>query len=161
MADGGKRSHLGFWVGGLAGTQDSPPISNDGGWRSRFGFWLGGFAGASVTPVPPPPPAATPSGGWVYDPFSRRRRRRDEDDEPPPPPAALPWQPPDPAAPAVDLAALDARIAALAEQIRQSSRGRKRMRERLAIMERERAIAVRMADWRRRVADDEDWFMLS
>lgn len=148
---------LGFAASGVA----APDTGAQGVMPFPFGL-LDGASDPSTPVPPPPPPPPTAVGGWVYDPFSRHRKRRDEDDEPEPPP--IPAEPtpvlrePEPA---VDLAALDARISALAEQIERSRRGRKRMRERMAELQRERAIAARMADWRRRIADDEEWFMLS
>lgn len=107
-------------------------------------------SGATPTPTP------TPVGGWVYDPYSRRRRKRDDDDEPP---AAVPVSVPD--APRVNIAALDRRIEALAEQIKQSRRGRKRLREQLRALEIERSMQAAIERRYRLLRDDDDWFLLS
>lgn len=97
-----------------------------------------------------------PSGGWVYDPYSRRRRRRDDDDEPPP---SVPVIVPD--RPRVDIAALDAKIAALGEQIQRSRRGRVKLREQLRALEVERAIQIGLERRLRLLRDDDEWFLLS
>lgn len=119
-----------------------------------FGL-LDGASDTGVTPTPTPTPTA-PSGGWVYDPYSRRRRRRDDDDEPPP---SVPVIVPD--RPRVDIAALDAKIAALGEQIQRSRRGRIKLREQLRALEVERAIQIGLERRLRLLRDDDEWFLLS
>lgn len=119
-----------------------------------FGL-LDGASDTGVTPTPTPTPTA-PSGGWVYDPYSRRRRRRDDEDEPPP---SVPVIVPD--RPRVDIAALDAKIAALGEQIQRSRRGRVKLREQLRALEVERAIQIGLERRLRLLRDDDEWFLLS
>lgn len=119
-----------------------------------FGL-LDGASDTGVAPTPTPTPTA-PSGGWVYDPYSRRRRRRDDDDEPPP---SVPVIVPD--RPRVDIAALDAKIAALGEQIQRSRRGRIKLREQLRALEVERAIQIGLERRLRLLRDDDEWFLLS
>lgn len=119
-----------------------------------FGL-LDGASDTGVTPTPTPTPTA-PSGGWVYDPYSRRRRRRDDDDEPPP---SVPVIVPD--RPRGDIAALDAKIAALGEQIQRSRRGRIKLREQLRALEVERAIQIGLERRLRLLRDDDEWFLLS
>ncbi len=127
------------------------PYAGPGG---RYGSFAGKEASA-VTPTPTPAPTA-PSGGWVYDPYSRRRRRRDDEGEPPP---SVPVIVPD--RPRVDIAALDAKIAALGEQIQRSRRGRIKLREQLRALEVERAIQIGLERRLRLLRDDDEWFLLS
>ena len=153
MAEG-LISHIGRHVGGLANPPADPTPT--AGYRSHWGFWFGGMAVDASEPTPTTPPAPTPTGGWVYDPYSRRRRKRDDDDEPPP---SVPVSVPD--APRVDIAALDARIADLEEQIQRSRRGRAKMRERLRALEVERSIQFALERRLRMLRDDDEWFLLS
>ena len=154
MADGAYRSRFVPYVGGLSGQSAAQP--QQGGRRALFGWWFGGFAGTAAAPPPTPVPQL-PTGGWVYDPY-RRRRRDDDDDEPTPPPPAAPVLP---ERPAVDIAALDARIAALDEQIKRSRRGRVKLREQLRALEIERSIQLALDRHARLLRDDDDWFLLS
>lgn len=157
MASGGFRSLVGRPVGGLSGT--AAP-TQPGGFRSLFGRWMFGLSG-STTPPPPPPPPSEAVGGWTYDPYSRRRKikRDDEEQIPVPPPAIVPPAPYQP--PAVDLAALDRQIAALEARIKESRRGRTKLRAEAARLQLERDMHARFERHRKLMADDDEWFLLN